>query len=413
MSVWTVSRTLPTFMRLLFILFSVLSLLSSCGLTSRVIFKNIPDVTDHTFMPTAKLKASQKPHQFPEVENVKLPDHSTWAMSKKHRVDQDEMEFFEDSKTISFLVLRNDTIIYENYFNGHDEDSVSQIFSVSKAYTASMISMAVEEGLFTSYNQPVYEILPEFDTPKKRDIKIINLLQMTSGLGYNDYATFLKLLRMYYNKNLEKFVAHTRKKRPAGKKFAYKSVSTLILGMCLEKVTGKTFAQNLEERIWKPLGMEFPAKINLDLDSVSAHAFGGISTVARDMAKFGSLYANHGKWNGEQLLSPDWISACSSRDTTHGSWWGYNRAFWLDTYVSAPEWIKHSYFPEAEPEDWDRADYFAGGFKGQFIYINPDLNIVIVRQGIAPGKVWWSKSLERLAELVALPKATNSTGFLD
>ena len=383
---------------------------SGCGLTGRVLFKNVPDVCDHEYFPTCSLQPSTKPFHFSQIENIELPHQSEWALSKKDFDDFSVEEFLQKNKSTSLLILRNDTVIYENYFNGYRADSISQVFSVSKAYAASLVAIAIEDGLFRSFHQPVYEILPGFDTPKKRDITIGHLVQMTSGLAYNDYKTYLKVLRMYYNKDLHNFVACCKTKHPAGTHFAYKSISTLILGMCIEKVSGQSYSQYLQEELWGPLGMCHNACINLDLDSSAAHAFGGISTVARDLAKFGRLYLRNGDWEGKQLIPEKWVLAGRVRDTTQGSWWGYNRAFWLDTYTAQNSWYKHSYFPEAEPEDWKRNDYLAGGFKGQYVYINPELNIVIVRQGLAPGKVWWSKSWARLADLLGKPTVHKKKG---
>lgn len=383
--------------------FILLIFLNSCnGTGARVIFKNAPDVTDYRIFENDSLVASPKPYHFSKQEsNIDIPDFNQWILAKNDFKANNFEEFLDESKTTAFLVIKDDTIVYESYHNGYDADSFLQVFSVTKAFTATLAGIAIEEGKIKSIEQPVSDFIPEFAEDERKDIRIKDLLQMTSGLKFSDHEQVLRLGRMYYNKEALHFMQKTKMKYKPSTHFAYSSMSSLILGICVERACGQSYTSYLQEKLWTPLGMEHNGLVNVSKRDRVAQAFGGLSTIALDLAKFGRLYLNDGNWEGQQIISKEWADAAGKRDTTEGSFWGYNRGFWLHTYDYRGEYYKDEHdSPVPAPEVMDMTDFTAIGYRGEIVYVNPDYNMIVVRLGTSESGIVWNKSLLKLCDLL-------------
>jgi len=376
-------------------------LLSSCNLTYKILRYNVPDITDHQLFEEKLVCDAGDPLCFAQTDNQPLPAPETWALYKKKFKGDPVESFLAKTHTTSFMVLKNDTIIYENYFNGFQRDSISQVFSITKAVVSALVGIAIAEGDIKSLEQPVADFIPEFGKDDRQHIQIGHLLNMTSGLAFDDYRTLLKVLRLYYNPKIDQFIRKVKLKHEPGTHFAYKSISTQVLGVCLEQATGRSVADYLEEKIWRPAGMARPAEWNLATGSRDEIMFGGLCTHARDLAKFGRLYLNNGRCGERQIVPKGWVLRSRQRDTTGGNWWGYSNCWWLDTYCEKDEYYKGDSDEPPCAEVFEMTDFFAAGFRGQYVYVNPEHNIIIVRQGLKEGKVRWSKSLPRLAAVIA------------
>jgi CubicO group peptidase (beta-lactamase class C family) len=283
------------------------------------------------------------------------------------------------------MVVKNDTILYENYFNGHDRDSLSQVFSVTKTFVSTLVGIAIGDGKMRE-DQPVSDYLPYYKHGKKAKITIHHLLNMTSGLHFCDFKTPGKLIKFYYTDDEEKMLRNAKVQYEPGTHFAYCSMNTEMLGMCLEKAVGMPLAQYMKEKIWKPLGMEHDAQIALTKPGGEARMYAGLAATVRDLAKLGRLFLNNGNWNGKQIIPADWVAACRQRNTTQGSSTSYTNCWWLDTYAGV------------KPAK-DKDDFYAGGYRGQFIYVNPDDNTIIVRVGTKETGANWPKSISKLGML--------------
>jgi len=192
------------------------------------------------------------------------------------------------------------------------------------------------------------------------------------------------LIKMYFSDHQDELVEHIKLKYEPGTKFQYSSMSTLLLGICLEKATGVKVADYLEEKIWKPMGAEFEATFAKDKDG-RAKFWGGLAARPIDLAKFGRIYLQNGCFEDASIIPRDWVMACRDRDTTCGSPMRYNYAFWMDA-----------------PKNMDVAnthDFMATGYKGQMVYVNPDKNLIIVRTGEKEKGINWTKSLATFASL--------------
>lgn len=356
--------------------------LSSCS----IVRYNVPNVTDFKIFNTEFIdKANQPIYLTKSSTNGALPDEFLWTVSEKENTYYEfatPEQFLESSGTNSLIVIRNDSILYENYFNGYKADSIQTIFSITKAFSAAMVGIAIQEGAIKSVNQLVSDFIPEYKENGRDKMTINHLLQMTSGVAEKDFRDIVKLGRFYYAKNQTKQCVNLKMRYEPGTEFQYSSMTTQILGICLEKATGKTFAEYLQEKIWQPLGMQHNAKIAID-KAGTAKYFGGLAMTPIDLAKFGLLYLNNGVWNGKQIIPAEWVKATATRDTTAGRSIAYSHCFWLDTYPLENR--------------FNRNDFFAGGFLGQIVYVNPDNNTVIIRTGSKEGNIHWGRSISKLS----------------
>jgi CubicO group peptidase (beta-lactamase class C family) len=211
-------------------------------------------------------------------------------------------------------------------------------------------------------------------------VSIEHVLQMTSGIAFNEsyWNPTGEAAKFYYGNELEKYTLNLKLKQQPGLSFDYVSGNTQLLGLLLQRaLKTKTITQYLNEKIWQPLGMEFAASWSLDKEQDGIEkTFCCLNARARDFAKIGTLMLHEGNWKGKQLIPKDWIKQSTKVDTTKGSAWYYQHQWWLTS---------------------TEGDYMAHGILGQYIYINPMKNIVIVRLGKNEGKVSWSDVFREIA----------------
>ena len=380
----------------------VLTTFNSCGVAGRMLVRGVPNVTDYKFFRTDSIEAPRETFQFArKVTPITLPDPALWTVYKKEYTHESVDDFMEMTGTSAFLIIRNDSILFEKYYNDYHRDSLSQIFSLTKAITTTLIGIAIDEGKIESIEQPVSDFIPEFANDDRSKIKVKHMLQMTTGLNFNDRKNLIKLSRLYYHNNAKKYMYKIGMKYDPGINFDYSSMTTFMLGHVLEVATGQSFAEYLQEKLWEPLEMKNSALMNVTKKAGDAQAFGGLASTAIDIAKFGRLYLNKGNWNGQQLVSEDWISHANIRDTTEGSWWGYNYGFWMNTNRELEGYYKEDRSgPPPNEEVMQQTEFFAAGYKAQMLYMNPDHNTMIIRMGIHEKDVMWRKCFPVLCELV-------------
>ena len=381
---------------------------SSCLTTFKSLVYNVPDITDHKRFLQLPVGASKAPFSLTHAkEDFTLPEPDKWALNdegnlSKAAIKHTELDgFLKATETTAFIVLSKGDIIYERYFNGYDQNKPSQVFSLTKSVMSALVGIAIDEGKIKSINQPVSDFIPEFSSDSK-PLTIENLLQMTSGFDYDDYKFWGhigKITRMYYIKNQKDFLHRIDQKYEPGERWNYCSYATLVMGLCLEKAVGMRVNEYLLEKIWDPMGAEYPASWSAHKDSV-AKMYGGLVTVARDLAKFGQLYANEGYYNGQQIVPEQWVRKAGFMDTTNGAWWGYSHCWWTETY--SDEDHKETAFKDMgdlsnniPPKS--KSDYFSAGFKGQTIYVDPLNDLVVVRLGKKSSGVSWGFSLSYFA----------------
>ncbi|MCH2044209.1 MAG: beta-lactamase family protein [Saprospiraceae bacterium] len=318
--------------------------------------------------------------------NITIPNNANWLdpyFSDKNKTLE---ELLNSSGTTSFIVMRNDSILYEKYFNGHGVDQQQIVFSVGKTVTSSLVAIAIEEGLM-DMDQSIADFIPAFRNDDRNRIKVKHLLNMTSGIKWMDHKDLIRLSLFYYSFNAPQFVIkHTPLKYNPGTHFSYKSISTQILGMCLEAATGKKTSEYLEEKIWKPMGMEYDAYMTLDSKkNGNSRNYGGIALTSRDLMRYGCLFLNNGKWKNKQILPKKWVDQIREREIEVDKWWGYTYCWWRNGYI--------------EDNFLEGNDFFAAGFKKQYLYVNPKYNMIIIRTGDQrKNNPDWPISFGRLAQ---------------
>jgi hypothetical protein len=376
---------------LTFISLSVL--LSSCAFTKAVVFFK-PDVTDHLRIFPCDTMPANAPSNSPMVyiDSAKqvLPPMSQWLdeAGLYEFAHQDLDKFFKETETTSFIILRNDTILYERYFNGYQRGQQQVGFSVTKAFVSALTSIAVSEG-YMRLDQSIADFIPEFANDPRREIQIQHLLNMTEGLNWMDYKNIWSLGLLYYAPDENDFIIRkTALEYKPGTHFAYKSITTHILGMCLEAATKRRLSDYMNEKIWQPLEMPDNGLFTMDSKKHRHNrALGGLALSARNMLHFGRMMLNKGKWNDKQIVSEDYVRSISERNIYSDKWWGYSNCFWLNSYLD------RNYL--------DMTNYHASGLHGQFIFVSPENNMVIIRTGITDkSRMDWGVTMGRMAALL-------------
>ncbi|MBK7467762.1 MAG: serine hydrolase [Saprospiraceae bacterium] len=276
--------------------------------------------------------------------------------------------FVNTHKTVSFLIIRNDTILYERYVHKYKDTSLVSSFSLVKPIVSTLIGIAIDEGKIKNVNDLIVDYLPEYKTKKGWDkIRIKHLLHHTSGISFSDkqFDPISDNAEFYWGNNLRKKMYNLSLECPPDIKFHYSSINTLLLGHILENVTGVSISKYLELKIWQPLGMEAPASWSLDRKDEKAieKVFCCLQARTIDFAKFGRLYLNKGNWNGTQVISKEWVEY-----STHSDPSGNNKHFYNNNWGIGPLLYE---------------SFFAIGLYGQYLYIYPKENILIVRFGDA------------------------------
>lgn len=350
--------------RLVLLMIITTILLTSCQL-GRFVFYNFADIKDHKKFQSRPLTADTSPFNFQTTNKGKFP-------KELNNISFDK--YLEDNKTVAFLIIKNDTVQYEKYFKGYDKESIIPSFSMAKSVTSILIGCAIDEGLIKSVDEPITNYIPELIKNGFDKVTIKHLLQMTSGIKFNEsYVNpFGDAASFYYGLNLRKEIGKMKLKTEPGKKFEYVSGNTQLLGLVLERsLKEKTITSYLQEKIWTPLEMEYDASWSIDRKKNGLEkTFCCLNARARDFAKIGRLYKNKGNWNGKQIVSQKWVEESTKLDTSEGSANYYQYQWWLPT-----------------PNE----DFMAEGILGQFVYVNPKKDLIIVRLGKNEGKAdWWT-----------------------
>lgn len=287
---------------------------------------------------------------------------------------RDTAEYLDYSRSTGLIVLHGDTIAYENYWLGHGEAGHHISWSVAKSFVSALIGIALAEGRFASIEDPITRYLPELAGSGYDGVAIRDILQMSSGVRFNeDYGDFYSDINRFgrilaLGGSMAEFAASLQRERPPGTFHHYVSIDTQVLGMLLDRVCGTTLTEYTERKLWQPIGMERDAFWLLDNTGMEV-ALGGLNASLRDYARFGLLYLNRGRWRGEQIVPEDWVRASTTASAPHllpgadnpasSSTWGYGYQWWIP--------------------DPDMGDYTAAGIYNQYIYVNPRAQVVIAK----------------------------------
>lgn len=372
-------------------LIAACGLLQSCYIHRAYKYRKF-ELKDISKFDTAFLPASTSPFYFKQGSENRYP-------KLKPTLDS----LLANTNTYAFLVIKNDSILYEKYFDGLTDSMQYPSFSVAKSFVATLVAIAHEEGSIKSLQDPITKYLPSLLKRDERfaNITIQHLLDMRSGIkSSEEYENpFSDVLKLGFTKNITaKTLKLSIEKNPGND--TYKSVNTQLLGLIVEQATGKKLQQYMHEKLWQPLGMESDATWNIDSRKhETVRAFCCINATARDFAKLGRLYLNSGNWNGQQIVSENWVNSTVSNDSMQ-YYGGYRNQWWsapvrrefsdsLEAVVYAGRQSGKVNFSAVTNSDGQKryrvysrnGAYHAEGILGQYVYVHPKNNVVIVRLG--------------------------------
>jgi CubicO group peptidase (beta-lactamase class C family) len=339
------------------------------------------DVGDQYRFPARPIPAGEAASPLPSGTEIDLPPAPDGA-------DLDGL--LRQSETLAFLVAHQDRLVYQRYFHGADRQTRQTSFSVAKSFVSTLVGIAIDERLIGSVADPVTRYLPELAArdPRFERITVRDLLTMSSGIRYQEQSLPLPWgddVNTYYGVDLRDLALNgTRIQRPPGQQWHYNNYHPLLLGMVLERATGMSVSDYLATRLWQPLGAEADATWNLDSDRAGFEKLeSGLNATAVDYARFGSLFLHRGEWNGKRIVSKDWVRAATAADTTTDPAEHYQYFWWVD--VERP------------------GRFYALGNLGQYIYVAPDADTVIVRLGRewGAGNQAWLATFRAVADHLA------------
>jgi CubicO group peptidase (beta-lactamase class C family) len=299
--------------------------------------------------------------------------------------------FLQETDTLAFLIVDEDRLVYERYFGGADRQTRQTSFSVAKSFLSTLVGIAVDEGLIGSVSDPVTDYVPELAErdPRFERITLSDLLTMSSGIRYEEQTLPLPWgddVNTYYATDLRDLALNgTEIERPPAQEWHYNNYNPLLLGLVLEHATGMSVSDYMATRLWQPLGAEADATWSLDSERSGFEKMeSGLNATPADYARFGQLYLHDGEWNGQRIISEEWVRAATAAESTGDPAAHYQYFWWID--VERP------------------GRFYALGNFGQYIYVAPDADTVIVRFGSDWGaqNAAWLDTFRSIAdELVA------------
>ena len=305
---------------------------------------------------------------YKEFDNVKIENDvpQPWPKHKDYNsVSETErlQKYNEAYGAIAYVIIKNDSIWFENYYDGFDENSKTNSFSMAKSYVSGLMGKAIEEGYIKSLDQPVSDFFPEFSEGLAAKLTVGDLSSMASGTNWDEkyYSPLSITTRASFDDDLKKFILGLKVIKEPGQAYKYSSGDTQLLAMVIEKATGKKLYNYLTESFWKPLGSENETLWQVDSkehDLVKAYCC--IASNAKDFARFGKLYKDHGKWKGEQLLDSAFVAKSITPRFAESPQYGYG--FWMQKRNG-------------------KSFFMMRGHLGQYVIVEPEDNIIIVRLG--------------------------------
>lgn len=320
-----------------------------------------PGIKEHHLFYNYKLK-SEKPKKWDDKE-PNLP------IAKK------DIVLLESIETAGFLVIKNNEIINESYFNGFGESIPTNSFSASKSMVSLCLGIAIDEGYISSVEQKACEFLPELKDGELSNIKIRHLLSMSSGLSWSESGKnpYSNNAEAYYGNHLRELVTSQTVVNSPGKVFDYKSGDTQLLTYIIEEATGISFGDYFYNKIWSKLNTEYEGFWNLDKKNGDEKGFCCLYTTPRDFAKMAKLILTEGKHEGAQIVSKKYLKSClfpdkkiTEKDGSENKRYGW-------------QW----WYANLDGKDI----HYGRGILGQYYITIPSENLIIVRTGFKRKKM--------------------------
>jgi CubicO group peptidase (beta-lactamase class C family) len=342
---------------LIFILLILVSYFFSPKYLQNALIHQTPDIDDYQIFNNREVGAGNY-----------IPWDSAADYNKKE-LKQETIQRMDSLLPVAFLIVQNGKLKYEKYWDNYNDSSRSNSFSMAKSVISLLIGIAIDDGLIENIDQPVANFVEEFNTAENKNLKIRELLTMSSGLNWDEHysSPFSLTTKAYYGEDLRTLVQELKVIEPPGEKWNYLSGNTQLLALVLEKACGKTVSEFASEKLWKRIGAKNTALWSVDTPNGIEKAYCCFNSNARDFARIGQLILNEGMYDDIQVISKAYLDsatrAASYLKDERGNpvdFYGYQ--FWIVSY-------KGYRVP------------FARGILGQYIFAIPGKNAVVVRLG--------------------------------
>ncbi len=286
--------------------------------------------------------------------------------AKTNGLDKKLLDMLTNTNSGSYIVIKNDTIVSEHYFNGISDSSQTNSFSMAKTITTLLVQKAIQDKIIASWDDKVIDYLPWLTGEFAKDVTLRHLSTMTAGLDWDEsyVSPFGVTAKAYYSNDVEGVLKQVAVTKKPDENFQYQSGATQLLGFVLKKALDKTgkyksVSEFAQVNLWNKIGAEYPAFWSLDADNGKELTYCCFDATARDFAKLGQLVLHHGKsaW-GESIIDSAFLDLAQKPYKSAN----YGHSFW----IGEVDGIKFPYFQ---------------GLKGQYIAIVKNENAVIVRTG--------------------------------
>ncbi len=346
-----------------FLIVFVISLFTIKPFLARAIYHNFANIDDYKIFDNREVKSA-------------VPQPWVLAEGTHSGPSAETQKLLDDLQTTALLMVEDGKIVYEKYSLNGGPDELSGSFSMAKSIVGMLVGFALQDGAIQNIENPIKTWLSEWTDRPEGDLKIRDLLSMSSALNWNEsyWNPFSITTEAYYGSSLIKTALKQRlvdEKLP-GKDFSYQSGTSQLLGVIVSRATNQKLSDYASVKLWQPIGAEKAALWSLDhsenvneanLQPSMEKAFCCFNARARDFAKVGQFVLQKGQWNGKQLLSSNWIDEMISPKTV--DYYGYQ--WWIMK-------TNQGLVP------------YARGILGQYILVIPQKNRVVVRLGMKTGE---------------------------
>ena len=297
---------------------------------------------------------------------VASKDSKAWPLHKDYNkipATEKLIKLHESQGTVAYVIIKNDSLIYEAYYDNYSENSKSNSFSMAKSYVCGLLGKAIMEGYIENLEQPVGDFFPQYSEGLSSKVTVGDLASMASGSSWkeNYYWPINITAKAYYGKELEETIFGVSTVKTPGKSFEYSSGDTQLLAMVIEKATGKKLYDYLSKSLWIPLESENDALWQVDSESNDlVKAYCCIASTAKDFARLGKLYKDFGRWKGTQILDSAFVAKSIKPRFKDSPQYGYG--FWLKAQN-------------------DKSFFMMEGHLGQCVVVSPSDNLIVVRLG--------------------------------
>ncbi len=349
------------------------------------------------YKPLASVKGSSTPVELPLHPDFPVPESVLTEIG----------DYLWSQQTRAFLVMHKGRLVHAQYRDFKKTDTFNSM-SLVKTVVALAIGIAIEQGLIGSVHDVAAKYLSEFQVDERRYITIEQLLTMQSGLT-SDTSISLggipSIVPLYFGIDVERQVFTLPAVAPAGTYFEYNNYNSHLLGVILERVSGMPLADFFSKYIFQPLDCH-DAALWLDREGGKARAFAALFARPEDWLKIANLFLTEGRYetaNGEvrQIVSSAWLKQMTTPSNTQergldvgaADYGFYGYQVWLKAknkgVVRGIPWFES--LPAKQAHEDETAFYFEG-LKGQYVFVSPQYDLVVMRMGEAIDRKTWDAS---------------------